>query len=521
VGVGGREQLGSHGADSGGNPMTVVARWFVLLTWGTLGIVTAIIAFTATAGLTGSIAGSAVVGVCFGAAVVAGRVWNTDTSASFADVPRSIQRLFAVGAPLLIGQLLFATAFIIDPSFTKWDASPWRPMRSPHSCASAYWVACDQIHTAPDIYAETLYSFPQADPKARRTPRPIGPLEIDPYEYPPSFLVLPRVITAVASDFWSFRRVWFALTLAVTVIGLIVVARRFDRALGTSSLWLTPFVLLPPAMIITTILGNVQLAIIAASMLAMVLFERGRHAAGGALLAYAIVSKLYPGLLVFYLLLRRDWRAVGWTAAISIAIVAVTMVDFGVGPYLTFVSHLPELLGGEAFAAFRNPNGIAINESIPGLAFKLQLFGVPNMGFTASKILGWIYTVIVLVLVVRLARRPVADGREPLVWLVIIILATMRSPFLPTYAPFPSLWLATLLAALTWGRSRLFTMSVVLWCVLTFTLGTGGAPPVVNAIWTFMHTIAAFVLVAMAMRVAAAPVPGPSTRRSVGAPAPA
>jgi hypothetical protein len=97
----------------------------------------------------------------------------------------------------------------------------------------------------------------------------------------------------------------------------------------------------------------------------------------------------------------------------------------------------------------------------------------------------------------------------------------MRSPFLPTYAPFPSLWLATLLAALSWGRSRLFTMSVVLWCVLTFTLGTGGAPPVVNAIWTFMHTIAAFVLVAMAMRVAGAPVPGPSTRRSVGAPAPA
>ena len=33
------------------------------------------------------------------------------------------------------------------------------------------------------------------------------------------------------------------------------------------------------------------------------------------LLAYAIVSKLFPGVLLFYLLLRRDWRAVGWTAA--------------------------------------------------------------------------------------------------------------------------------------------------------------------------------------------------------------
>jgi alpha-1,2-mannosyltransferase len=91
-------------------------------------------------------------------------------------------------------------------------------------------------------------------------------------------------------------------------------------------------------------------------------------------------------------------------------------------------------------------------------------------------ILGWIYTVVVLVLVVRLARRPADEGREPLVWIVILTLATMRSPFLPAYAPFPSLWLATLLAALTWGRSRRFTTSVVLWGVLAFTFGSGGAP---------------------------------------------
>jgi hypothetical protein len=506
MGVDGGDELGCDGAGGGGDPMTPVPRWFVVLSWCTLGILIGTVAFTATAGVTGSTPVSVVIGYCLAAGTFGWLVWRPKAAAALAGVPATIQRLFAVGAPLLIGQLLFAAAFIIDPSFTRWDPRPWFPMRSPHSCASSYWVACEQIETAPDIYAETVYSLPQADPTARRAPRPIGPLEIDQYEYPPSFLLVPRLITVVADDFWSFRRVWFALTLAVTVIGLVVVARRFDRALGTFSLWLTPFVLVAPAMISTMIIGNVQLAIIAASMLAMVLFERGRHAAGGTLLAYAVVSKLYPGLLVFYLLLRRDWRAVAWTAAVSTVIVAVTMVDFGIAPYLTFLSHLPKLLSGEAFPAFRNPNAIAINESIPGLAFKLQLFGVPHMGFTASKILGWIYTVVVVVLVTRLARRPVAKGREPLVWIVILTLATMRSPFLPVYAPFPSLWLATLLAALTWGRSRLFTMSVVSWCVLAFTLGSGGAPPVVNAIWTFVHTIAAFVLVALAMRVVAAPV---------------
>ena len=164
-------------------------------------------------------------------------------------------------------------------------------------------------------------------------------------------------------------------------------------------------------------MGNVQLAIIAVSMIAMLLFERERYAAGGVLLAYAVVSKLYPGLLVGYLMLRRDWRAVGWTAAFAVAFVVVSVADFGVGPYVAFATHMPKLLSGEAFPAFRNPAAIAINESIPGLVFKLKLFGVPYMGFAASRALGWIYTVVALALTARLALQPVAAAREPLAWL--------------------------------------------------------------------------------------------------------
>ena len=89
----------------------------------------------------------------------------------------------------------------------------------------------------------------------------------------------------------------------------------------------------------------------------------------------------------------------------------------------------------------------------------------------------------------------------------------MRSPFLPTYAPCPSLWLATLLAALAWGRPPTLMTVVVAWGVLTFTFGTGNAPPAVNALWTFAHTVAAFVLVAIAMRVAPVPMAHPSPAR--------
>jgi hypothetical protein len=359
-------------------------------------------------------------------------------------------------------------------------------------------VASQAVDRTARIYDESLYSLPQADPRTPRQGRPLGPLVTDNYEYPPAFLLVPRAIAWVAGDFWTFRQVWFALTFAVTAAGLIVVARRFDMANGTGALWLTPLVALAPAVMVTTLMGNVQLAIIAASLIAMVLFERGRYASGGALLAYATVSKLYPGLLVFYLLLRRDWRALAWTAAASIAIVLVTIVDFGVAPYRAFILELPGLLGGEAFAAFRNPSAIAVNESIPGLAFKLALFGVPGMGFPAAKVLGWIYSAVVVVATARLALRPAVPGREPLAWLAILILATLRSPFLPTYAPFPSLWLATLIAAFEWRQGRSPARALVCWAVLAFTFGTGGASPQVNAAWTLVHTITALALAAWA-----------------------
>jgi hypothetical protein len=57
----------------------------------------------------------------------------------------------------------------------------------------------------------------------------------------------------------------------------------------------------------------------------------------------------------------------------------------------------------------------------------------------------------VLGAIVWVARRKVRVESQPLVWLAILILATLRSPFLPMgYGAVPAVWLLTLLAA-TWG----------------------------------------------------------------------
>ena len=145
----------------------------------------------------------------------------------------------------------------------------------------------------PDLYADTVYR-PVTPPGVRRRPN-LGPFFVDVFEYPPTFLPLPRLLCARRADFWQFRRLWFALNLAGVVVGLVAIARRLDAALGTHASGSRPGPSPRPSVIGTLQAGNVQLLFLVLSAVAMLLFERRRPRAGGLLLGYAIVSKLFPG----------------------------------------------------------------------------------------------------------------------------------------------------------------------------------------------------------------------------------
>lgn len=467
-------------------------------------VLAGVVAFTGTAGVVDSMPLAAVAGLV-AAGVTAAWTLALPIREAASRAPLAIRVVFLAGTVLVGVQLAWLVPFIIDPGRSEWESGPWAPMFSRHSCVSSYWVADQAISTTPDVYSERLYSVPQADPTMRRVARRLGPLNIDQYEYPPTFLLLPRLLAHATPDFWGFRRLWFALNLAVVVAIAIALARRVDVALGTHAVWLTPFVIAAPPIISTFQVGNVQLAVVAVSAFAMLLFERRAHAVGGLLLAYVTAGKIFPGMLVVYLLLRRDWRAVAWTAGFGAGIVAVSLGVYGWPVFAEFIGHAPKLLSGEAFPAFRNPVAIGLNQSVPGLVFKLGLFGVPHMGFPAMRLVGWLYTLVCVGGVAWLALRARPEGREPLVWLAILVLATMRSPFLPTYAGFPSMWLLTFVAALAWKGARPVAPAVIGWCALALVWGGGGGAggwlsPRWNAAWSTIQTAIAFGLLTIVFR---------------------
>ena len=412
-----------------------------------VGIAAGIFASVGFAGLV-AVPAALAVGLAAGAATTwairARRLLPLDEAAA----SRGLKVLSAGAAAVALVQMARLGVFMVDPSQVAYSTVPSSTWETRHSCLSAYFVAGEAAAAGGDVYDEGLYSAPGDDKTAVRKPRMMGRFGIDVFEYPPPFLLVPRALRLVTTDFFRTRPIWFGLNGAVVLLAMLVVARRLGPQAGTRAVLLIPLVWagLPMASMMQK--GNIQATVVALAMLAMALLERRRIAAGAALLACAIASKLYPGLLVVHLLARRQWRALAFTAAFGIALALVTLADLGWRPYAGFADHLPLLLSGEAFPAFRNPRAMAINYGVPGLAFKAKIFGVPGMGFGVAKVLGWIFTVVILWATVKAARRSASEVEKPLVWLAILVLATLRSPFLPqAYAALPPLWLLTLLAA--------------------------------------------------------------------------
>lgn len=437
-----------------------------LISAGAVAIALGIMTFTGVMGLFGSVPVAAPVAVIaaglIGALLRRRPLVPLEESAA----PRGLRITALLATLLALVQLARLAVFIVDSSRTGYSTVPSSRWEILHSCVTAYFVAGKAASEVPNIYADTLYSLP-GDVAARRNPRMLDGFRVDVYEYPPPFLLLPRALGRLAPEFLRFRMLWFALNAGAVLLIMLVVARRFGPEGGTRALLLSALVWASLPLVNAFQKENVQMLIVALSVLAMLLFEQKRWATGGAVLAFAIASKLYPGMLVVYLLVRREWRAVAWTAGMGAAIVLISLLDTGWAPYAAFLHHVPALFSGEAFPAFRNPAATAINFSIPGLAFKLKLFGVPGMGFFAAKVLGWISTLTALWLIVRAARAP-RDRDDPRVWLAIVVLATLCSPFLPqAYACFPPLWLLTLMAAPLTPGGRSLVWILLGWSVLS------------------------------------------------------
>jgi Glycosyltransferase family 87 len=360
-------------------------------------------------------------------------------------------------AAVAIVQIARESVFMADSTKPAYSVVPDDPWRVEHSCMSAYFEAArfTEAGTA-NLYDRSIYQ-----------PRHIGSLKVDSYHYPPPFLLGPRALRLITTDFFQLRALWFAIQTVVFAGAMVALAVWIGETIGAFALLGGLVVLTTPTVLYSLQMGNFQTTAVALGAVALVLLVTRRVKTGALILAYVALSKIFPGLLVVYLLLARRWRAVAWTAAAGVALLALSAAVLGPRPYADFVNYeLPAISDGRAFPQSERPNVVASNQSVYGLTVRLRFLGASWLDQPAGLKVDSVYGLIVLALAALAGWKGRTDlsnpaGRMLLVQtgLALMSLASFRSPFVGgPYGLVVTLWLLALLAADSRNRR-----SAVLW----------------------------------------------------------
>lgn len=360
-----------------------------------------------------------------------------------------------------------------DPT-RMWASIVPIPEIAGHACMSAYTRAAELAGLgAPNVYAENHWPATNPDADATSTIPGLAAWLHDPYQYPPTPLLFFRGLAAAFPDFGSQRAAFFLLQIAILLAVHWTVVRWIGRGADTS-MWLLPAVLGAAPIGFDLQFGQVHLLVIALALGGRVLMERGKSAAGAALLAAAIVTKLFPAILLVELLARKRYREVAQVAAFGAAFVTAGIAVLGFGVHHDFLFYqLPRLLDGRAFAFFEGYEFfVSRNFSPSGIPLKLNYLGFGPYGPEAAHWFGRIFAIGLLVLTWRFARK---GENEPLDlaigWLAVLSLGSLLSPLAPSaYVLAAPLWMLTLIAAKV-QNSRQAALLVLAW------LGITGPPP--------------------------------------------
>jgi hypothetical protein len=391
-------------------------------------------------------------------------------------------------ALLSVLQTARLSSHLADPEVGWWVTSR-NPGWSRHQCLSPYVYAAD-LHNQGEanIFADSHYS-PADDPGAG--PQPTvenlkGHIDCA-FQYPPPFLLLPWAALRLTNDYYVIRPIWFALQ----GLGFLAVAFSLCRWVGgpraRMALWLLPAVWASVPTLQNFQYGQFHLSAIALAMAGMLAFETRRTRLGGALLGAAVITKLYPGVLLLLLISQRRWRELGatliWMGAFGVLALAV----LGPAPYQAFISYqLPRVLDGSAFPS---PDGddmlTAILVGITALSGRLRMLGTTFLPAGLGPWLGHALGVAILALTWIAGRRATSRSHAVILWLALLNLVVLQGPAaFSDYTPATTLWLLTFVS-IEMARSRMVATGLwICWIHLATLLGTFPIPDDASAPWT-------------------------------------
>ncbi|MCP3137814.1 glycosyltransferase family 87 protein [Pyxidicoccus xibeiensis] len=400
--------------------------------------------------------------------------------------------LLGLASLLVVVAMARLGVFMLDPHQKQYSLTPKVEFMVKHTCLSGYLSAAVLAEQGKEnLFILSHYKSPELDAVLPA----VEPLERDYYAYPPQFLLLPKLMLSISRDFFSLRAGWYVLYTAAALLSMLFVASWVGGREGAVLGGLTPVVWLSLPTLVNVQLGNIHLLVYGLCLGGMIAFDRKRHALGGALLAFAILAKIFPGVLGIYLLVQRRWKDALWTTGFGALYTVLAFLVVGEKPFVDYLtSAVPRISSGELFDFVWNfTPAILVNYSPFGVPFKLQLVGVRIADpLAVARAIIAVYSLLVVALAVVVAHRLYkreAGGEagshfrltQLVVWLALLSLSSFRSPFAPwTYCAVGGVWLFAAYTPLLRSGARYLVPFVLGWFVISIY-----GPPIVGPMVAF------------------------------------
>ena len=193
---------------------------------------------------------------------------------------------------------------------------------------SAYWLAASHVLDGVPIYADWQLAG-QYSPQQQYL-----------YLYPPFLAVALTPLAAVfPTDYRLANLVWAVIGAIVAAAVVAAVARREGIGSGRDTVLLVAGAFAFPPLVGELVMGNVHLlllGLLGGAWLALRDDRRPMPAIAGILVGVATLIKLFPGLVIVWLVLRGRYRAALWSLAAIAVLAMATLPVTGIDAWLDY-----------------------------------------------------------------------------------------------------------------------------------------------------------------------------------------
>jgi hypothetical protein len=235
---------------------------------------------------------------------------------------------------------------------------------------------------------------------------------------PPTFLLLmePFALTSERTGYY----IWIGLNAIFLAASLMLLLRRPEFPPATL-ITLSALALMYPPLTEHFLAAQSKIPILLALVLMIRLMECGWDRTAGLCLAFACLIRVFPLLLLGYLVIQRRWRVLTWTVAGLLVGALLTVWMLGVDVTLSFRNGITLLTGKRWLGV---PANIALAAAVSRLfwAFGLSSAGAEAMRRAAAASADLILLGATIGATLRLEPRSDPDWRGLGVWLVASVL---------------------------------------------------------------------------------------------------